>query len=153
MNKCKSIIAPLTPLILQLLETSQAFCTSPSKWGLCWQLLILVPTQIFFLMCLRLPAHIGLRTDSDNTHVVGIAGDGIVTYPYSWCVNDAAETLGYMCEEIGLLGIAMMNLLPLRPARPLRSVAMTSRLRQDILYQICMATTWTVTIAHLHWRI
>jgi hypothetical protein len=44
---------------------------------------------------------IGLRTDSDNTHVVGIKGDGIVTYPYSWCVTDAAEATGYRCQEIG----------------------------------------------------
>lgn len=44
---------------------------------------------------------IGLRTDADNTHVVGIASDGIVNYPYSWCVYDAAEPTGYKCQEIG----------------------------------------------------
>ena len=29
---------------------------------------------------------VGLRTDKDEDHVVGVKGDGIVSYPWQWCV-------------------------------------------------------------------
>jgi len=30
---------------------------------------------------------VGLRTDLNETYIVGIEGDGIVTYPYKWCLD------------------------------------------------------------------
>ena len=27
--------------------------------------------------------------------------NNVFNYPYSWCVNDAAEPTGYRCQEIG----------------------------------------------------
>ena len=45
---------------------------------------------------------VGLRTDNEtNTLVVGIKGDGVVTYPYPWCVNNVTDPAGYYCHMIG----------------------------------------------------
>lgn len=100
MNKCKAII-------------DAAHAANPAAFGNVFSILYITLKVRPMLdtadvsadpdLLLTVPDYqlIGLRTDGDNTHVIGIAGDGIVTYPYSWCVTDATQTTGYRCEEIG----------------------------------------------------
>lgn len=38
---------------------------------------------------------VGLRTDEDEAHVVGVKGDAMVSYPWQWCVD------GNVCYDIG----------------------------------------------------
>jgi len=34
---------------------------------------------------------VGLRTDYDEEHVVGILGDGMVFYPFPWCTTEGTS--------------------------------------------------------------
>jgi len=40
---------------------------------------------------------VGLRTNSEETHVSGILGDGMIWYPYQWCT----EVGGTGCVDVG----------------------------------------------------
>lgn len=43
---------------------------------------------------------VGLRMDEAEEYVVGVHGDGVIEYPYPWCVSHNNEQ-GYICVPVG----------------------------------------------------